>query len=120
MPILLGNPEKVQAVAKENGIDIEGVQIIDPDNYAEYDDMVAKFVERRKGKATEEKARVQLRDPNYFGTMLIYLGKADGMVSGACHSTGDTVRPALQIVTRLLSCQRRNGYAEGRRTLSLQ
>lgn len=41
VPILLGNPEKVQAIAKENGIDIEGVQIIDPDNYAEYDDMVA-------------------------------------------------------------------------------
>lgn len=109
VPILLGNPEKVQAVAKEVGIDIDGVQIIDPDNYAEYDDMVAKFVERRKGKATEEKARVQLRDPNYFGTMLIYMGKADGMVSGACHSTGDTVRPALQIVKMKPGCSRVSG-----------
>ena len=109
VPILLGNPEKVQAVAKEAGIDIDGVQIIDPDNYAEYDDMVAKFVERRKGKATEEKARVQLRDPNYFGTMLIYMGKADGMVSGACHSTGDTVRPALQIVKMKPGCSRVSG-----------
>jgi phosphate acetyltransferase len=71
--------------------------------------MVAKFVERRKGKATEEKARVQLRDPNYFGTMLIYMGKADGMVSGACHSTGDTVRPALQIVKMKPGCSRVSG-----------
>ena len=64
VPILLGNPEKVQAVAKEAGIDIDGVQIIDPDNYAEYDDMVAKFVERRKGKATEEKAETVYN--NYY------------------------------------------------------
>ena len=71
--------------------------------------MVAKFVERRKGKATEEKARVQLLDPNYFGTMLIYMGKADGMVSGACHSTGDTVRPALQIVKMKPGCSRVSG-----------
>lgn len=109
VPILIGNPEKVTAIAKENGIDIEGVQIINPNTYAEYDEMVAKFVERRKGKATEEKARVQLLDPNYFGTMLIYMGKADGMVSGACHSTGDTVRPALQIVKMAPGCSRVSG-----------
>jgi phosphate acetyltransferase len=107
VPILIGNPETVTGIAKENGIDIEGVQIIDPNTYAEYDEMVAKFVERRKGKATEEKARVQLLDPNYFGTMLIYMGKADGMVSGAC--TGDTVRPALQIVKMKPGCSRVSG-----------
>ncbi len=57
-----------------------------------------KFVTRRNGKATEEQARQMLRDPNYFGTMLVYTGIADGMVSGAIHSTADTVRPALQII----------------------
>ena len=60
--------------------------------------MVASFVERRKGKATEEHAREILLDENYFGTMLVYTNKADGLVSGAAHSTADTVRPALQII----------------------
>ena len=56
--------------------------------------MVAAFVERRKGKATEEQARDFLKDVSYFGTMLVYMGLADGLVSGAVHSTGDTVSPA--------------------------
>ena len=60
--------------------------------------MVAAFVERRKGKATEEQARDLLKDVSYFGTMLVYMGLADGLVSGAVHSTGDTVRPAVQII----------------------
>ena len=108
-PILLGTPNQVEAVAKENHIDIAGVEIIDPNTYEQYDEMVEKFVERRKGKATEEKARELLRNPNYFGTMYIYMGKADGMVSGACHSTGDTVRPALQIVKMKPGCSRVSG-----------
>ena len=56
---------------------------------------LASFVERRKGKATEADARKILLDENYFGTMLVYLNKANGLVSGAAHSTADTVRPAL-------------------------
>jgi len=60
--------------------------------------MVEQFVERRRGKATKEQAQDMLQDGNYFGTMLVYMGKADGLVSGAVHSTGDTVRPALQII----------------------
>lgn len=108
-PILIGDPEKANAVAKENGIDIAGVKIIDPATYEGYDEMVAKFVERRHGKATEEKARTMLLDGNYFGTMLIYMGLADGMVSGACHSTADTVRPALQIVKMKPGCSRVSG-----------
>ena len=66
--------------------------------YIMMDEMVAAFVERRKGKATEEQARKILLDENYFGTMLVYINKADGLVSGAAHSTADTVRPALQII----------------------
>ena len=61
----------------------------------QFDELVASFVERRKGKATEEDARKILLDENYFGTMLVYTNKADGLVSGAAHSTADTVRPAL-------------------------
>ena len=56
------------------------------------------LLERRKGKNTPEQVTEMLKDVSYFGTMLVYMGKADGMVSGAVHSTGATVRPALQIV----------------------
>ncbi|MFD2655718.1 phosphate acetyltransferase [Gracilibacillus thailandensis] len=97
-PVLVGIHEKVEQKAKELGVAIDGVEILDPSTYAEFDEMVTSFVERRKGKATEEDARKMLLDENYFGTMLVYMGKADGLVSGAAHSTADTVRPALQII----------------------
>lgn len=97
-PIVVGNEEEVQAKAKSLYLILDGVQIFDPHNYDGFDEMVASFVERRKGKATEEAARKILLDENYFGTMLVHMGKADGLVSGAAHSTADTVRPALQII----------------------
>ncbi|GAA3318529.1 hypothetical protein GCM10020331_021710 [Ectobacillus funiculus] len=77
---------------------LSGVTIYDPASYDEMEEMVAAFVERRKGKVSEEDARKLLQDENYFGTMLVYMGKAQGLVSGAVHSTADTVRPALQII----------------------
>jgi phosphate acetyltransferase len=97
-PILVGNIEQVQAKAKELGVSLDAAEIYDPQNFAGMDELVAAFVERRKGKATEEDARKILLDENYFGTMLVYLDKAHGLVSGAAHSTADTVRPALQII----------------------
>ena len=108
-PILIGNEEEVQSVAKEHGFDLTGIAIVDPNAYDKYDEMVNAFVERRKGKATEEQAREQLRDVNYFGTMLVYMDKADGLVSGAIHSTGDTVRPALQIIKTRPGVSRTSG-----------
>lgn len=97
-PIFLGKPDEVKAQAKKHNINIRDIKIIDPNTYEDYEAMVDAFVERRKGKATKEQAEKGLREPNYFGTMLVYMGKADGMVSGAVHPTGDTVRPALQII----------------------
>ncbi len=97
-PILVGNVEAVQAKASELGVSLEGAEIYDPASYEGMDELVAAFVDRRKGKATEEQARQILLDENYFGTMLVYLNKAVGLVSGAAHSTADTVRPALQII----------------------
>jgi phosphate acetyltransferase len=97
-PILVGNIEAVQAKANELGVSVDGAEIYDPATYAGMDELVAAFVDRRKGKATEEDARKILLDENYFGTMLVYLHKANGLVSGAAHSTADTVRPALQII----------------------
>jgi len=97
-PILIGDIEQIQAKASDLDVSLDAAEIYDPANFAMMDELVAAFVERRKGKATEEQARKILLDENYFGTMLVYSNKADGLVSGAAHSTADTVRPALQII----------------------
>lgn len=97
-PILLGNQDEINKSAKELHISLANMDVIDPANDSRFDKMVDAFVERRKGKATEEQARQILLDTNYFGTMLVYLEEASGLVSGAAHSTADTVRPALQII----------------------
>lgn len=97
-PILVGDIEKVEAKAKDLGVSLDGAEIYDPAHYVMMDELAAAFVERRNKKATEEEAKNILQDGNYFGTMLVYAKKADGLVSGAAHSTADTVRPALQII----------------------
>ncbi|MFJ5964236.1 phosphate acetyltransferase [Bacillus sp. NPDC093026] len=97
-PIVIGNKQEVEAKAKELGLTLNGVDVYDPHTYEGFEELVQAFVERRKGKATEEQARKALLDEKYFGTMLVYKGLADGLVSGAAHSTADTVRPALQII----------------------
>ena len=97
-PILIGAPEEVKAAAVKGGFDIEGLEIIDPATYPGMDEMVAKMVELRKGKMSEEDCRKALAKGNYFGTMLVKMGKADALLGGATYSTADTVRPALQLV----------------------
>lgn len=108
-PILLGNETEVKQVAAEAGIDSTGIEVIDPASVSYFEELVEKFVERRKGKVTWEQAREQLTDVNYFGTMLIFTGRADGLVSGAVHSTADTVRPALQIIKTKPGVSRTSG-----------
>ncbi|MBY7144772.1 phosphate acetyltransferase [Virgibacillus sp. NKC19-3] len=97
-PILIGDKGNIKQKAEEIGVDVSSCKMMDPNHFAEFDLMVETFVERRKGKATEADARKMLLDANYFGTMLVYMNQADGLVSGATHSTADTVRPALQII----------------------
>lgn len=98
-PILVGNPEKVEASAEKNGFNIRGAEIIDPENYDRFDEMVDMFVELRKKKGvTPEMARETLKHANYFGTMLVKMGVADALLGGATYSTADTVRPALQLI----------------------
>ncbi|MCM3720251.1 phosphate acetyltransferase [Fictibacillus phosphorivorans] len=97
-PILVGDQAEVSSKAEAGGVSLGGIEVINPAEYPEFDAMVASLVERRKGKTSEEQARKILLDENYFGTMLVYMGKAQGLVSGAAHSTADTVRPALQII----------------------
>ena len=96
--ILLGNADAVNKAAAEGGFDITGAEIIDPARYEGLDEMVDKMVELRKGKMTEEQCRAAMAKGNYFGTMLVKLGKADCLLGGATYSTADTVRPALQLI----------------------
>lgn len=88
----------IEPIVLTDGEEIEGVTTINVNDY-DITEMVDAFVERRKGKIDAEGAKkLVLEDKNYFGTMLVYMKKASGLVSGACHSTANTVRPALQII----------------------
>ena len=97
-PVLVGNPEEIAAAAEDAGFNIRGAEIIDPENYDGMDEMVDKMVELRKGKMTADECRAALKKSNYFGTMLVKMGKADCLLGGATYSTADTVRPALQLI----------------------
>ncbi len=96
--ILVGNVDEVKANADKGGFCICKAQILDPATYEGMDEMVAKMVELRKGKMSEEDCRAALSKGNYFGTMLVKMGKADALLGGATYSTADTVRPALQLI----------------------
>ena len=97
--VLIGNEEEANKLAIENNIDISGIQIINPETSEKFEEYVNAFYELRKAKGmTIEKAREILKDNMYFGTMMVKQGDADGLVSGACHSTANTLRPALQIL----------------------
>ena len=98
-PILIGKKEEVEKVAEESGFNIRGAEIIDPESYEEMDAMAEALYEIRKSKGmTLEQARETCLQANYFGTMLVKMGRADALLGGATYSTADTVRPALQIV----------------------
>ena len=98
-PILIGKKEEVEKVAEESGFNIRGAEIIDPECYEEMDAMAEALYEIRKSKGmTLEQARETCLQANYFGTMLVKMGKADALLGGATYSTADTVRPALQII----------------------
>ena len=97
-PILIGNVDEVKANAAKGGFNIEGVEIIDPLTYEGMDEMVNEMVALRKGKMSPEECKAALSKGNYFGTMLVKMGKADSLLGGATYSTADTVRPALQLV----------------------
>ncbi len=98
--ILVGNPEKIHDGAGWLEIDLDNVKIIDPEDTPKLDEYVDTLYELRKAKGmTPEKAReTLLKDWLTFGIMMVKCNDADGMVAGACHSTADTLRPALQIL----------------------
>jgi len=97
--ILLGNEEEIKDRYGKLGLNLEKATIIDPNLSSLKNEFVERFYEMRKAKGIlKEAAEDAMAHVNYFGTMMVHLGYADGMVSGACHSTGDTIRPALQII----------------------
>ena len=97
--IILGNEEQILVTANKEKIDISKATIIEPEKSEKYNEYVQKFYELRKEKGmTIEKATELMKDETHFGMMMVKQGDADGLVSGACHSTADTLRPALQIL----------------------
>lgn len=97
--ILIGNEEEVTKIAEENSIDIAGTEIIDPQKSEKTEKYANELYELRKAKGmTGEQAHTLVQDPVYFGMMMVKMNEADGLVSGAAHSTSDTLRPALQIL----------------------
>ena len=97
--VLIGNSSLINEKAQSLGVNLDGVTIVDPENSEDTAIYVEEFYNLRKDKGvTMEKAEKIVRDPMYFGTMMVKLGKADGMVSGAVHTTGDLLRPGLQVI----------------------
>ena len=98
-PVLIGKPDEIEKIAEDEGYNIRGAEIIDPENFDRFEEMVEQFCELRKSKGvTPAQARGILSAGNYFGTMLVKMGIADCLLGGATYSTADTVRPALQII----------------------
>ena len=96
---MLGDPAKVQAVAQQTGTDLTGIEIVDPAASPKAEAYAQALYEIRKAKGmTVDEARKLVADPMYYGVMMVKMGDADGLVSGAIHSTGDMLRPALQII----------------------
>ncbi|WP_040191685.1 phosphate acetyltransferase [Clostridium culturomicium] len=97
--VLVGNEATVKANAKAFGVNVEGIKIVDPETSEKTAEYAKAFYELRKNKGmTEEKALDTVKDPVYYGTMMVKMEDADGLVSGAIHSTGDLLRPGLQII----------------------
>ena len=105
--ILIGNEEEINKKAAEGGFDISGATIVDPETSDRTQAYIDKFVELRAKKGmTPEKAKEILHTQYpYYGVMMVKMGDADGMVSGACHSTADTLRPCLQIIKTKPGCK---------------
>ncbi len=98
IPIILGNVDEVNKLANSTDADISGIEIIDPTDNPHSEEMLKLLVELRKGKNEESELKEWIKKTNYFGTMLVKMNVADGLVGGATYSTGDTVKPSLQII----------------------
>ncbi|MBA1394366.1 phosphate acetyltransferase, partial [Lactobacillus sp. XV13L] len=96
-PLLLGDSQQIKAIGKRNNLRLGDVAV-GLDTQCPPDEMVQAFIQARGKDIAKADVRAILREPNYYGTMMVKMGQADGMVSGAAHSTAATVRPALQLI----------------------
>jgi phosphate acetyltransferase len=95
--VLLGDPEKIKKIAADENLDIDGIEIINPaDGNEEFAEIFAEL--RKKKGVTLEQARETVKDPLYYGVMMVKTGKVDGMVAGAINSSANVIRPSLQIL----------------------
>ena len=98
-PILLGDPKRIKAVANETNTDLGSIEIINPADSGQSEAYAEALYGLRKAKGlSREDAARRAADPMYYGMLMVKLGDADGLVSGAVHTTGDMLRPALQII----------------------
>ncbi|NLF79923.1 MAG: phosphate acetyltransferase [Clostridia bacterium] len=96
---LLGREAEIKAAAEQAQVDLDGITLIDPETSPLYADFTAEFLRLREKKGmTADKAAATMKNPLYFGAMMVYQGVCQGMVAGAENSTGDVLRPALQII----------------------
>lgn len=96
---ILGNPDDIARRAKELGLDLSGATLTDPSKGNQLEEFAAEFAELRKHKGiTLEQARETMQDISYYATMMVHKGIADGMVSGAAHTTAHTIKPSFQII----------------------
>lgn len=99
VPVLIGEEKKIRDTAAENSVDLGEIEIIDPQTSGKAEAYADALYELRKNKGlSREEAAVTISDPMYWGIMMVKLNDADGLVSGAVHTTGDMLRPALQII----------------------
>ena len=98
-PVILGDIETISEQIRQKGVDPSALDIFNPKTDSRLEEFANAFYELRKHKGiTPEQSAKIVTDEVYFGTMMVHLGYADGLVAGACHSTADTIRPALQII----------------------
>jgi phosphate acetyltransferase len=96
---LLGDPGELRELASTLGVNLNGAKIVDPHASDWHDDFAATYLELRKHRGVnEDRAHDAMVDVSYFGSMMVYKGMADGMVSGAAHTTAHTIRPALEFI----------------------
>lgn len=96
---ILGDAKSISSTTSQMGLNLAGANIVAPGTSADYENYVSTFLEMRKKKGmSRELAQDSMLDPTYFGTMMVYRGQADGMVSGAVNTTAHTIRPAFQII----------------------
>ncbi|HEY4643898.1 MAG TPA: NADP-dependent malic enzyme, partial [Bacteroidota bacterium] len=99
IPILLGNESSIREKIRLLDLDLPGIQVVDPLHAPKLDEYVSKFYEIRQRKGiTQRDALALMKNPNYFGMMMVNLGDADGLVSGLTQHYPETIRPALQII----------------------